>query len=762
MNRCTLTPAAFASRISINDVPGFFSKQLQIEPGMRAVIIDDGRQLGEVPPGTYTLSSFSNRLHDWWNQKQCDVIMVRGEDQMFEITSAPVLTADFLSVQFRTRVAVQLRDVMIFHQKLMGSAPDYAREQLLEVLAPLLSQFIGSFVNGMTIDQLRAPDTWQRLDACLENNLQICLQLYGLSFSQVLTLSIVHPEYDAQLQRRGDTVLMEMAAETDRRRARVAEDATWEQVRQQDKARQVEAALEGLKIDRQQQELDQVLRRVQIRSGLREAVLSDKFNRLRTAADLADFVRRLDRDKLLAEDEHQQLQATLLQQSADRAAVRQQLLKRLALEQQFDLQLLADECNHRLALRRRHAELELASLNDTESDRQWRRKLASEAEQAEHDRAERWKTWQDQTRTFRSYWQEKREDEITDLLHQARRTQLLGDTEVDRQQREIRIQMMHDEQRLRSAQARAKEQEIDDEIRRNSRKRQQELELELQRATADLAHEQAERAARLQRDLAAGQLQEIQMRLAMQQESLRVMQENERLQQDAQHRRILEADKQRRKGEEWARQREHNRRMDELRLEKAAKDDERRDHQAHQLQLEQLRHDRFRDARGQSLEVLIFGADPEQARALQEVEAARHKAAADIEHARSAASHATALTQAQADTDRTQALLQELQRKEQELIAAKDKHIASLEAASDRRDASVQETLAKMVESLNTRNTPPGNPSVIINQGTQGNAAGTPQPGSFRTPGLDEKRCPCCHGIIALANRFCPLCGQKQ
>ena len=811
MNRWALTPELFARRVSINDVPGFFSKQLQIEPGIRSVIIDGGRQLGEVPPDTYTLSSFSTRLYDWWNQKQCDVIMVRGEDQVLQILSAPVLTADFLQVQFRTRITVQLNDVMIFHQKLMGNSPEYSLEQLQRSIAPILSGFIHGFVSGLPMDSLRAPDTWQKLDAYLEDNLTLCLQRYGLAFGQVLTLSIMHPEYDAELNRRGETVLMEMAAETDRHRARLADDAAWEQIRQKDRSQQVQAALAALDIDREQQEMEQVRRRVLIRKSLREAVLSDKFDKLQTTADLADFVRDLDREKLLADDEHQQLQEAMLQRADDRATARQQLLKRLAIEQQLDLQLLADECAHRLAIKRRRAELELASIDDTETDRQWRRKLANESEQAEHDRTERWKAWQHKVRKFRSYWQEKREDQIAELLHETRRDQMLGDAEIERLQRELRMQMLQDEQRVRSAKARADEQWITDEIKRNGEQRQRDLDLDYQRRAADLSHAQAERSAKLQRDLADGQFQETQVRLAMQQENLKVIQENERLQQEMHFRHVQEADRQRRRADEWAAQRAHSRRMEELKLEKETRENERRDNQAYQLKSEQLRNDRFRDARGQSLEVLIFGADSEQATVLRDVDASRQKSSTEIEQARSAAALALAQAQAQAEAARQNSLVQdllrslpalltpqltpqhspardeELRRKDQEILDARDRHIASIEAASDKRDASVQRTMEKLLDALANRNqaasapiasptpppyptTPPGPAAVIINQGspfiagtgTAGNPSTPSTPGTFQASAPHEKRCPGCQGIINRESRFCPLCGHRQ
>ena len=811
MNRWSLTPEQFARRISINDVEGFFSRQLQIEPGVRSVIIDGGRQLGEVPPGNYVMESFTERLQSWWNKKQCDVIMVRGEDQVLQITSTPLLTADFLQVQFRTRISVQLKDVMIFHQKLMGNRPEFTRDQLETSIAPLLSGFIHSFVSGMTMQELRSPDTWARLDSHLEDNLALFLQRYGLAFGQVLTLSIVHPEYDEQLRRRGETVLMEMAAETDRRRANLADDAAWERVLEKDRAQQVQAALESLSIDREQQELGQVQRRVQIRSNLREAVLSDKFNKLQTAADLADFVRDMDRDKLLADDDLQQLREMLQQKSEDREATRSRLLQELAIQQRLDLQLLTDECAHELAVRRRRAELDLATIDETETDRQWRRELAKESEQAEHQRAERWKAWQHRVRRFRDYWQDKRDEEAARQVHELRYQQLQGDAELEQQQRKIRLQILQDEQRVRTAKAEADARRISDEYERERQAGQAALERALAKEADDLAHMQAERAAKLQRDAAEQQLQEVQVRAALQLDTLKVMQEHEQQQLEHNFKRAQEADRQRRKGDEWAAQRAHNRRMEDRRLEEESRQNQRRDNQAHELKLKQLANERFRDARGQSIEVLIFGASPEKGKTLVDIATTRARAEAEVAAAKYAAEAEQSRQAAAAEQAKQQTLVEELlrtlpglltppaaagredelRRKDQEIIQAKDKHIASIESASDKRDASVQQTMEKLLEALVSRGVSGGSapatdqppaapaaavaPTVVINQTLASAApaathtgaalgAGTDAAaiGTLKMPGPDEKRCPYCHGIVPSVSRFCQHCGQKQ
>ena len=54
----------FATRVDVHDVPGFFSKSLVVEPGVRALILEDGSATrGELGAGRYTLHTFLGTLH---------------------------------------------------------------------------------------------------------------------------------------------------------------------------------------------------------------------------------------------------------------------------------------------------------------------------------------------------------------------------------------------------------------------------------------------------------------------------------------------------------------------------------------------------------------------------------------------------------------------------------------------------------------------------------------------------------------------------
>ena len=69
-DRWTVSKSDFAVKVMIPDLDGFFgripkSRTLVIEPGTRALVIDDGLLIGEIVAGSYTLETFLERLQFW-------------------------------------------------------------------------------------------------------------------------------------------------------------------------------------------------------------------------------------------------------------------------------------------------------------------------------------------------------------------------------------------------------------------------------------------------------------------------------------------------------------------------------------------------------------------------------------------------------------------------------------------------------------------------------------------------------------------------
>ena len=119
----------FAVAVHVDDAVNFFANPLVIEPGTRALIVDEGLGVGEVPPGSYSLQTFADKLQ-FWKKKQATAILVREEDVILDVNCANVPTVENLLVEAVVRVSVQIEDVASFSRNLMGARGVYGMAQL--------------------------------------------------------------------------------------------------------------------------------------------------------------------------------------------------------------------------------------------------------------------------------------------------------------------------------------------------------------------------------------------------------------------------------------------------------------------------------------------------------------------------------------------------------------------------------------------------------------------------------------------------------
>jgi len=120
-NRWSVGKDDFATRVVLPDLQGFFeripfisplpkAKTLIIEPGTRAMLIDDGMFIGEVPPGAYTLEEFVQRLQ-FWRNKQATAFLVRCEDATFDSVMNSVPYQNHVVFKLHFRWSVQIADI---------------------------------------------------------------------------------------------------------------------------------------------------------------------------------------------------------------------------------------------------------------------------------------------------------------------------------------------------------------------------------------------------------------------------------------------------------------------------------------------------------------------------------------------------------------------------------------------------------------------------------------------------------------------------
>ena len=436
----------FATRVEITDVSGFFSKTLTIEPGVRAMILERGQTVGEVPPGQYTLQGLTDKLK-FWTKKSITAILTRQGEVPLELECSGLATSELLDVEVAVRLGLQIDDVALFQKNLLASRPTLTLDDLKGIVQPIVQQALWETVGRMSIKDLTGDQARGDLELCISQSLGTALARNGLKFTQVQTLSVSHPEYDAHRRRTGQLWLQRLDLDHDRATAEVAADRLLAEIQQQEKTDELEVLAQHVASDRMEGDLAARIRRIGIRKQVRAAILAGQFDRLHSEEELGKFLQQRDTERLIRQDEYATLIATLENQTEDRAAVRVQLLRRLEVEQQSELTGLRVDLDFAQRLRTRQHEIDLTKLNDSEESRQWRAELERESATAQTRRAESLKQIEHDRELAHTSTTDRREDEWQETLHSQRLDRVQGEIALAQSDRVQRVDLIEIEMR---------------------------------------------------------------------------------------------------------------------------------------------------------------------------------------------------------------------------------------------------------------------------------------------------------------------------
>lgn len=332
----------FCVRYTLEDLSGFFSSQLTISPGTKAYIQADGQPYGEVPAGVYTLESFTEKLAFWRPTRQIDAILVREEDLRLKLSVADLPTADLVSVRAEVWVTVALADLGMFMKNFLGSRHEVTRDMLLHWILPIAEQALREAVRKLTIAELASGDVRLMIQAALAECSHLTLARYGLRLAEVHAVGIYNEEYDAQMRKIGEACLLRVELDAENRLSESRDKEAFAKIERLEREQELDILAKNVKLDREEADIELQLRQCDIRKMMREAVLSDRFDEVANAEEFAKFMEEIDKQKLLREDETEELKQVYRDNNADR----EKLAAVLALNRQAELDELAAEIEH--------------------------------------------------------------------------------------------------------------------------------------------------------------------------------------------------------------------------------------------------------------------------------------------------------------------------------------------------------------------------------------------------------------------------------
>jgi len=470
--RWVKNPDDFAARVEVDDIPGYFRRDLIVEPGTQAVILVNGRnEAGVVGPGRYTLKALTDQVVPLRQAKTLTAILVDVGETPLEFTVSDLLTRDPLSITLDCRVVARVHNAALFLVNFMKGRRTVTRSHLRQYLFDEIQNAAAEAVARYSVAELSGNLALkEELAMHIEAHLMETFKGMGLKFDRVSALNFRHEQWDEIRRVKTEYFLQISKEEAELEGRKRLLDAL-------DEKELLEIAQETKKVARYEQ-------RAQMWARMRRAVLSDRMDEVKSEEDFARFMRQVDRQRLLDQSELEELKHELRERREDRERQRAFLVAKAELEQQYalkmvelarrrDLSIQDLELEQEVARRRLEGEIAIEEKRWTWELRRQREEAEFRRAQEEAERKARLQAMVDQALT---------QAEIDDLELRALEKELDLGLKALRGMKAVKREDLEETLRIRWEDERRR---LDVELQRE----RQRLELDLQRYREEKAHE---------------------------------------------------------------------------------------------------------------------------------------------------------------------------------------------------------------------------------------------------------------------------------
>jgi hypothetical protein len=317
----------FAIRFTERELEGLFAREVQVGEGSVGLLFLDGRlDQQQLPPGKRRLTSFWQGLLHRGPKKE--VVLVRSSEVALKFTLPNLLTADPLFLNWECDVVLQLHRgaEQLFYTNLMRERDRFTLLDLRPLVYPSLRDAASVWFGERTLENLVASPSLE--DLALSAEKAVCRGLLGKG----ITLLRVEPRQPS-------------CAAWDDKTRNLAEglQQVWKEegeLERRKKFAEVKQAVELQEVEAETAGLATFTKRADLWERLRQAFNTAEMSRLGDERGLEDFVRQMDREKLLNEDDFERLKRTLREKQEDEGKARSHLVRTAELERDYDYKML--------------------------------------------------------------------------------------------------------------------------------------------------------------------------------------------------------------------------------------------------------------------------------------------------------------------------------------------------------------------------------------------------------------------------------------
>ncbi len=380
-------PDEFATSLSVADLEGLFTKRLEVFPGYRALIFQNGRFQGSVPAGEYTLDTFLGKFNRLMRNKNIRVIVTREAELAVDFELSDVLTREFLPLEVELSLGLRIDEPELFAGQLMGSGYAYSVLDLRRLLLPRLRQVLSEHIGARGIRELNAASGLRaELDGVVEQSLTRTLADNGLALGEIHTVAVGHTQFDANNRERAKAWL-----EVDQERSRLEHrkaldelygDEEWRRIAHLETEQQIRAKARDIEIRSASGEYADRLRRIELLEKIRKADVREAVIEQGAREELLKLEEEAKRLRLDREDER-----TGWEHVRKLAEIKRETeLSQSRIGQERSITLARAELDRERELGRFDHEIAMAAKVDTEEGRRQKAELERKRTKLEFDR----------------------------------------------------------------------------------------------------------------------------------------------------------------------------------------------------------------------------------------------------------------------------------------------------------------------------------------------------------------------------------------
>ena len=214
------SPEVFAQRFEVGDIKRLLKKDLQVQAGTLALLLDGGRYKGILEPGCHDPESLARKINHLGDPPPRTVILVDNGDVVFPVRIEKLRSAEQVPLDFYGEIILHFdqKKAEPFLDNLLKAETRLGYAAISELLQGEIRHAVDALCQASTVDDMvRDPVRRLRLENSIQETLQGAMARYGLELVRVSSADFTGDEYDALVEKEGTAELTRRELEFDQR-----------------------------------------------------------------------------------------------------------------------------------------------------------------------------------------------------------------------------------------------------------------------------------------------------------------------------------------------------------------------------------------------------------------------------------------------------------------------------------------------------------------------------------------------------------------